>query len=84
MDKDAIRFLHLSDTHFGVYYALKPRNLLRRAYSELFFHKVEEVIREATSIHKIDFIIHSGDFFNRSKPPPEVVDRGVRPFQRAA
>lgn len=84
MGKDAIRFLHLSDTHFGVHYALKPRNLLRRAYGELFFRKVEKVIREAISIHKINFIIHSGDFFNRSKPPPEVVDRGVKPFQLAA
>jgi DNA repair exonuclease SbcCD nuclease subunit len=50
----------------------------------LFFLKVEEIIREAISIHKIDFIIHSGDFFNRSKPPPKVVDRGVKPFQLAA
>ncbi|UCE95723.1 MAG: metallophosphoesterase [Candidatus Bathyarchaeota archaeon] len=82
--KDSIRFLHLSDTHFGVHYALKPRNLLRRAYSELFFQKVEDVIREAISIHKVDFIIHSGDFFNRSKPSPEVLDRGVKPFQLAA
>ncbi len=84
MGRDSIRFLHLSDTHFGVHYALRPRNLLRRAYGELFFRKVEEVIREAISIHKIDFIIHSGDFFNRSKPPPEVVNRGVKPFQLAA
>ena len=53
MGCDSIRFLHLSDTHFGVHYALKPRNLLRRAYSELFFRKVEEVIREAILIHKI-------------------------------
>ena len=80
MGKDTVRFLHLSDTHFGVHYALKPRNHLRRAYGELFFRKVEEVIRRAISIHKIDFIIHSGDFFNRSKPPHEVVDRGVKPF----
>ncbi len=83
MGKDSIRFLHLSDTHFGAHYALKPRNHLRRAYGELFFRKVEKVIREAISIHNIDFIIHSGDFFNRSKPPPEVMDRGVKPFQLA-
>jgi DNA repair exonuclease SbcCD nuclease subunit len=82
--EDFIRFLHLSDTHFGVHYALKPKNLLRRAYGELFFLKVEKIIREAISIHKIDFIIHSGDFFNRSKPPPEVVDRGVKSFEFAA
>lgn len=84
MVEDSIRFLHLSDTHFGVHYALKPRNLLRRAYGDLFFLRAEEIIREAISVHKIDFIIHSGDFFNSSKPPPEVVDRGVKPFQLAA
>ncbi len=84
MGQGLIRFLHLSDTHFGVHYALKPRNLLRRAYGELFFRKAEEIVREAISTHKIDFIIHSGDFFNRSKPPPEVVNRGVKPFQLAA
>lgn len=82
--EDSIRFLHLSDTHFGVHYALNPRNPLRREYGELFFRKVEDIIREAIAIHKIDFIIHSGDFFNRSKPPPEIVDRGVKPFQYAA
>ncbi|UCE10721.1 MAG: DNA repair exonuclease [Candidatus Thorarchaeota archaeon] len=84
MTEDSIRFLHISDTHLGVHYALRPRNLLRRAYGELFFRKVEEVINEAISVHNVDFIIHSGDFFNRSKPPPEVIDRGVNPFQLAA
>ena len=82
--EDSIRFLHLSDTHFGVHYALNPRNNLRREYGELFFQKVEDNIQEAISKHKIDFIIHSGDFFNRSKPPREVVDRGVKSFQLAA
>lgn len=84
MDDNSIRFLHFSDTHFGVHYALKPRNLLKRVYGELFFQKVENLIHDAISNHKIDFIIHSGDFFNRSKPPPEVIDRAVKPFQLAA
>ncbi|KON33029.1 hypothetical protein AC477_02135 [miscellaneous Crenarchaeota group-1 archaeon SG8-32-1] len=83
MDGTSIRFLHLSDTHFGVHYSLKPRNPLKRVYGELFFQKVEKLIHEAISNHKIDFIIHSGDFFNRSKPPPEVIDRAVKPFQLA-
>ena len=84
MSEDSISFLHLSDTHFGAHYALKPKNLQRRAYGELFFQKAEEVINKAISEHHVDFIIHSGDFFNRSKPSPEVVDRGVKPFQLAA
>ena len=84
MHQNSIRFLHIGDTHFGVHYALRPKNLHRRAYGELFFQKVKEVINTAISVHHVDFIIHSGDFFNRSKPPPEVVDRGIKPFQLAA
>jgi DNA repair exonuclease SbcCD nuclease subunit len=77
---DSINFLHISDTHFGVHYALKPRNLRRRAYGDLFFQKALDVIDDAISKHKVDFILHAGDFFNRSKPPPAVIDRAVQPF----
>lgn len=57
--------------------------MMRRAYGESFFQKVADVIQKAISDQKIDFIIHSGDFFNRSKPPPEVIDRAVKSFQPA-
>jgi len=84
MSKPDICFLHLADTHFGVHYALKPRNLQRRAYGDLFFRKINEVIRTALFKHKVDFILHAGDFFNRSRPPPEVINRAVKPFIKAA
>lgn len=80
MGDDFIRFLHISDSHFGVHYALNPRNLHRRAYGETFFQKVTDVVKKAVFNHQVDFIIHSGDFFNRSKPPSEVVDRAVKSF----
>ena len=80
MSDDYIRFLHISDSHFGVHYALNPRNLHRRAYGEIFFQKVTDVVQKAVFNHQVDFIIHSGDFFNRSKPPSEVVDRAVKAF----
>ena len=57
--------------------------MLRRAYGELFFQKIANVIQKAISNHHIDFIIHSGDFFNRSKPPPDVIDRAVKSFRPA-
>ena len=60
------------------------RNQLKKKYCDLFFTQSEEVIKKAIDDHKIDFIIHSGDFFNRSKPPPEVVDRAVKPFSETA
>ncbi|MFX0183646.1 MAG: exonuclease SbcCD subunit D [Candidatus Hodarchaeota archaeon] len=84
MNITSIKFLHIADTHFGVHYALKPRNMLRRAYGDLFFQKAEETLTEAITTHKVDFILHVGDFFNRSKPPKEVVDRAVKPFINAA
>ncbi|MFQ5819032.1 MAG: exonuclease SbcCD subunit D [Candidatus Heimdallarchaeota archaeon] len=84
MDEQSISFLHLADTHFGVNYAIKPKNLQRRAYGELFFQKVNDVIDTAISKHNVDFILHSGDFFNRSKPPPLVIERAVQPFVLAA
>jgi len=84
MTDTSIKFLQIADTHFGVHYALKPRNLLRRAYGNLFFQKAEETLTEVITKYKVDFILHVGDFFNRSKPPDEVVDRAVKPFVNAA
>ena len=84
LNEKTISFLHIADTHFGVYFAKKPRNQLKKEYCNLFFTKSEEVIKKAIKDHKIDFIIHSGDFFNRSKPPPEVIDRAVKPFSATA
>ncbi|MFX1286504.1 MAG: exonuclease SbcCD subunit D [Promethearchaeota archaeon] len=84
MGDESIRFLHLGDTHFGAHYAQRPKNLHRRAYGELFFQKVEEVVNKAITEHEVDFIIHSGDFFNRSQPSPEIVDRGIKAFQLAS
>jgi DNA repair exonuclease SbcCD nuclease subunit len=79
-----ITFLHIADTHFGANWSRRIRNIQRKKYGELFFDKCEAVINDALKTHNIDFIIHSGDFFNRSKPPPEVVDRAVKPFYQIA
>ncbi|MFX0087713.1 MAG: exonuclease SbcCD subunit D [Candidatus Hodarchaeota archaeon] len=84
MNFSEINFLHIADTHFGANYSRKIRNIRRKKYGELFFEKNEIVIKEAFEKHNVDFIIHSGDFFNRSKPPPEVVDRAVKPFSQIA
>ncbi|MFW9779181.1 MAG: exonuclease SbcCD subunit D [Candidatus Heimdallarchaeota archaeon] len=84
MKEDSVKFLHIADTHFGAHYAINPKNLQRRAYGERFFRQTEKIVNEALIQHQVDFIIHSGDFFNRSQPPGEVVKRGVEPFVRAA
>ncbi|MHA2154335.1 MAG: metallophosphoesterase family protein [Candidatus Hodarchaeales archaeon] len=72
-----LKFLFLSDTHFGVHYAVKPRNKIRYQYGIQFFNKVDEIFRHTIRERKVDFILHGGDFFNRSKPPPEVVKRST-------
>lgn len=84
MNKPEISFLHIADTHYGSNWSKRVRNRQRKAYGELFFEKSERAINDALIKHNIDFIIHSGDFFNRSKPPPEVVDRAVNPYIQAA
>ncbi|MFW9854772.1 MAG: exonuclease SbcCD subunit D [Candidatus Thorarchaeota archaeon] len=84
MKEDSIKFLHIADTHFGAHYALRPKNMQRRAYGERFFQQAQKIVEEAVIRHRVDFIIHSGDFFNRSQPPPEVVDRAVEPFVKVA
>jgi hypothetical protein len=81
--ESTIRFLHLSDTHFGVHYAVKSKNYQRRAYGNSFFQKATEIIETAITKHNVDFILHAGDFFNRSNPPSEVIDRAVQPFLQA-
>ena len=75
-----LTFLHLADTHLGVHYAIRPKNLLRRKYGELFFQKIEEVLNKVVVNNKVDFILHSGDLFNRSKPPSEVISRAIHLF----
>jgi DNA repair exonuclease SbcCD nuclease subunit len=79
-----IKFLFISDTHFGVNYAVKARNKLRYEYGKRFFSNVEHIIRHAIDEEEVDFILHGGDFFNRSKPPPEVVKKATSIVLRAA
>ncbi|MHA1977870.1 MAG: metallophosphoesterase family protein [Candidatus Hodarchaeales archaeon] len=79
-----IKFLFISDTHFGVHYAIKPRNKLRYQYGSKFFTKVESIFRRVIEEKGIDFILHGGDFFNRSKPPPDVIKRATESLLWAA
>jgi len=75
-----LTFLHITDTHFGVHYAVRPKNLLRRRYGDLFFQKTEQILKKIIKTNNIDFILHAGDFFNRSKPVSEVVNRAIQMF----
>ncbi len=73
----AIKFLFISDTHFGVHYAIRPRNKLKYQYGNRFFNKVDDIFHQTIQQGDIDFILHGGDFFNRSKPHPEVIKKST-------
>ncbi len=83
-ERKSIKFLFLSDTHFGVHYAVKPRNMLRHQYGKSFFNKVEQIFQSNIRKNKIDFILHGGDFFNRSEPFPDVVKKATSSLLWAA
>ena len=87
MTNQIIRFLHISDSHFGAYFTTKSSsrtNKLRKEYGERFFSVIKEVLDNSVQKGKIDFLIHTGDFFNRSKPPPNVVEKAISPFSKVA
>ncbi|CDG64408.1 MAG: repair protein SbcD/Mre11 [Methanobacterium sp.] len=57
-----MQFVHLADTHLGYrQYGLTERE---NDFFEVFDQTIDEIIRE-----KPDFVIHSGDLFEYSRPP---------------
>ena len=72
-----IKFLILSDSHLGIQYSNKSKSTLKFALGNCYFHQMEEIIKLAINYHKVDFVIHCGDFFNRSKPPPSIIARAT-------
>ncbi len=61
-----MKFLHLSDTHLGYQqYQLKER---AKDYLDVFNQAINIAIE-----NKVDFVIHTGDFFHHSKPSNETI-----------
>ncbi|MHA1444616.1 MAG: metallophosphoesterase [Candidatus Hodarchaeales archaeon] len=75
--KPIIKYLILTDTHFGIHYANKPRSKLRFALGNQFFDQAEKIFKLAIEKHEIDFVLHCGDFFNRSKPHPSIIAKAT-------
>lgn len=87
MKDKIIKFLHLSDSHFGAHFPVRTSirtNRLRKQYGERFFSVVKQILQKEVTEGDIDFVIHTGDFFNRSKPPPVIVDKALTPFSHIA
>lgn len=70
--KKNIRFIFFSDTHLGFDFPVRPRINRRRRGQDFFdnFQKVLDFARNA----RVDFVLHGGDFFFRSKVPAFIID----------
>ncbi len=66
-----LRFFFFSDSHLGFDYPFKAR-VERRRRGEDFFRNFDLVLDRAIG-EKIDFLIHGGDLFYRSKIPEKLV-----------
>jgi DNA repair exonuclease SbcCD nuclease subunit len=57
-----MKFAHISDTHLGASnFKLKERE---EDFENAFKNAVDKIIEE-----KVDFVVHSGDLFDRGRPP---------------
>lgn len=68
-----IRFKFLSDTHLGFDFPIKPK-IERRRRGNDFYNNFELILSEAI-IQKVDFVIHGGDLFFRSKLPKLIINK---------
>ena len=65
-----MKFLHISDTHLGYQqYNLKERE---RDFFDVFNQAIDVAIER-----KVDFVIHTGDFFHSSRPSNEAILDGL-------
>jgi DNA repair protein SbcD/Mre11 len=72
------KFLFIADTHLGFDYTLHPRIERRRRGDDFFanyYHAIETARRE-----RVDFVIHGGDLFYRSKVPQAIVVKAFEPL----
>jgi len=70
-----MRFLAIADTHFG--YENGRTALARKFVYERMFGVFEEILHVARK-EKVDYILHGGDVFNRSKPRKKVITRAYK------
>ncbi len=68
-----IKFLFLADTHLGFDYPINPKVSRRRRGND-FFNNFQHVLDYAVN-NNVDYVLHGGDFFFRSKVPSPIVDK---------
>ncbi|MHA2169336.1 MAG: metallophosphoesterase family protein [Candidatus Kariarchaeaceae archaeon] len=67
-----MRLLALADTHLG--FKFGRTSIARKQSFENMFVSFQRVLDEAIK-SKVDYVLHAGDIFNRSKPTKHVVSR---------
>ena len=67
-----MRFMAIADTHLG-FDTGKTSEARNYTYERMF--QVFENIGQIAKQDKVDFILHGGDLFNRSKPRKKVLKR---------
>ncbi len=72
---ESVLVLHLADTHLGY----RQYNIYERELDiyDAFDEATEIAIRE-----HVDLVLHSGDFFDTPKPPPQAIRRAIRALRR--
>lgn len=78
----SLRVLFLADTHLGFDLPVRPR-VTRRRRGHDFFANFERAL-EAALTGRVDFVVHGGDLFFRSRVPASLVQRGLAPIKRVA
>ncbi len=68
---ESVLIAHLADTHLGY----RQYNLYERENDiyEMFQLAIEEALRE-----HVELIVHAGDFFDSSRPPPQAIRAAIR------
>lgn len=77
-----VRVLFFSDTHLGFDDPQRPR-VARRARGPDFVASFDRALAHATEA-RVDLVVHGGDLFHRSAPPPAVVDLAAERLSRVA
>ena len=76
----AIRFLHLADTHLG---ARHPGIGRGDGSADPYLTNMRRALSPA-SAGRVDLVLHGGDLFNRSRPPPRVLHAAATLLTEAA
>ena len=73
-----IKALFFADTHLGIDWPVRPR-LERRRRGDDFYANYLAVLRKAMD-SRVDFVLHGGDLFYRSKIPDALVMKVLQPL----